>query len=384
MARKAKARRATKPRLGRDVGKRRKSDIDTLSREMMREESASARSTKRRLADAGPERAPLNLVTGASGRLGSFLLGALLAKKERVRVLQRRGAPASYPKGVEIAYGELADRAALEKAVDGVDRVFHLAALVSHSASPEALLEVNYKGTRNLMDACRARAFSLSRFVYISSIAVYGKSIETLPATEETPLNPSDWYGKSKAMAEEVVMQYAERIPVVVIRPAVIYGEGFDEAYLPMLSALEKGKMPLIGKGNNVIPFVHVKDVVRGILLASASENAPGNAYILASDERKTQREIYAIACKHLGVSPPNGSSPAWLVKLKLRLANLSAALSGKKPKLLEEHIDTISANRYYSIDKARVDLGYRPQVRLEEGIGEMVEYYRSSKGGKL
>ena len=327
---------------------------------------------------AGERRAPISLVTGASGRLGRHLVPALLAMGERVRVLHRRSEkPPSYPEGVEVVFGDITDRSSLEAAVADVDYVYHLAAIVSHSAPPEVLLEVNYEGTRNLLDACARKAYSLKRFIYVSSISVYGKKPAALPANEETPLNPSDWYGKTKAMAEEAVMQYAGRMPVVILRPAVIYGEGFDEAYLPVLAALEKGRMQIIGSGQNVIPFVHVKDVVRALILASRAEKAPGNVYIIASPERMTQRDILRIACRSLGVPFPRSSVPVWVAMLRLMLANIMSALAGGKPKLLEEHLDTISANRYFDVSKAERELGFRASVKLEDGIKEMVEYYR-------
>jgi len=327
------------------------------------------------------EEAPLSLVTGASGRLGRHLVAALLARGERVRVLQRKSEkPPTYPEGVEVVIGDITNRGSLEAAVTDVDYVYHLAAIVSHTAPPDILLEVNYSGTRNLLDACAKKAHKLKRFVYVSSISVYGKHPATLPANEETPINPSDWYGKTKAIAEEVVMQYAGRIPVVIIRPAVIYGEGFDEAYLPVLASLEKGKMRIIGSGQNIIPFVHVNDVVRALILASRAQNAPGNVYVIASKERITQHEILRIACKYLGVAQPKSRVPVWLAKLRLKVANALSSLAGRKPKLLEEHIDTISANRYFDVSKAEKDLGFRASVAFEDGMKEMVDYYRRKK----
>jgi dihydroflavonol-4-reductase len=328
------------------------------------------------------EQLPLSLVTGATGRLGKYLVRALLSKGERVRVLHRQSStPAEFPQGAQIAYGDLTDRQSLERAVEDVDCVYHLAALVSHSARPNQLLAANYEGTQNIIDACKTKGFALKRFVYVSTISVYGKSIETLPADEATPTNPSDWYGRTKAMAEGVVAQYSSKIPTVILRPAVIYGEEFDEAYLPVLSALEKGRMQMIGNGSNIIPFIHAIDVVRALLLAAKAEKAPGNTYVIASPERKTQREILALASRHLGVQPPTGATPVWLAKLKLKAANLLPFIFGK-PKILEEHIDTIAANRYFSTEKAEADLGFRATVGLEQGIKEMVEYYRKRKGG--
>lgn len=325
---------------------------------------------------------PLCLVTGASGRLGQYLVKALLEKGNRVRVLHNPGKTPEYPTGVEVAEGRLSDRKALEAAADGVDYVYHLAALVSYTAPLDELLDVNYRGTANLLEACRGKAYRLKRFVYISSISVYGKEIEHLPADEATEMQPTDGYGKSKVMAEEVVMQYSGRVPSVILRPGVVYGEGFDEAYIPVLKALEKGKMPLINGGENVIPFVHVLDVVQAMLLAADEEKAVGNAYVITGDEQLPQRQIFEIACRHLGVAAPTKSTSMWMLNLKLGLAGFVGNFIGEKPAVTGDYIDIITADRRFDISRAKAELGFTPKIKLEEGIKEMVEYYRKTKGG--
>lgn len=345
--------------------------------------SAGMKAGAERKPERQAEKPPLSLVTGASGRLGNYLVRALLERGERVRVLQRKsGKQADFPKGVEVVYGDLLDRQSLEKAAEDVDYVYHLAALVNPSARFEDLLDVNYRGTRNLLEACRSKAFHLRRFVFVSSISVYGKELAEIPANEETATNPTDNYGKSKMLAEQAVEQYVEKIPFVILRPAVIYGTGFDEAYLPILAALEKRKMSVVGSGKNAIPLIHATDVVRAMLLASRAEKAIGNKYVIATGERLMQSQIFEIACHHLGVRSPGSCTPIWMARLKLRLANLFSALAGKRPKMTEDYIDILASNRIFKIDKAREELGFEPKVRLEDGIAEMVEYYRSKGGG--
>ncbi len=362
-----KKRKARKARKGPSVDK----EMKTLMRISSENEKAVARKRPK-------EEPPLNLVTGGCGRLGRYLVKALAERGERVRVLQHsKGSWEGCPKGVEIASGDLLDKASLEKAAEDVDYVYHLAALVNPEARFEELLDVNYRGTRNLLEACRDKSYHLKRFIFISSISVYGKEPAEIPADEETGLNPTDNYGKSKMMAEEAVGQYGDKIPYVILRPAVIYGEGFDEAYLSVLSALKKGRMSILGDGNNNIPFIHATDVVQAMLLASRAERAVGNTYVIAPEDNMTQKQVFALACKHLGTSPPIGHSWLWLVKLRLKFARLFG-----KPKITEDYIDILTSNRRFNIDRAKEDIGFKPKVKLDDGIQEMVEYYRS-KGGK-
>lgn len=363
-----------KPRAG-------KASVDRATTELFR------MSRKKALGRAEAERRPfeerkiLSVVTGGSGRLGRYLVKALLERGEQVRVLQHAGRKADFPEGVEAVQGDLLDRASLESAVDGADYVYHLAAIVDPGAPYDRLLDVNYHGTRNLLEACRSRAYHMQRFVFISSISVYGKDPAEIPADEETAENPTDNYGRSKLLAEQAVGQYAEKVPYVILRPGVIYAPGFDEAYLPVLKALEHGKMRIVGSGDNSIPFIHASDVVRAMLLASRAEKAVGDKYVIAPAERKTQKQVFEIACRCLGVRPPGAHISAWLAKLNLKFARLAGAISGSRPKITEEYIDILASNRVFRTDKAKEDLGFEPKVALEDGIREMVDYYRS-KGG--
>ncbi|MCX6775572.1 MAG: NAD-dependent epimerase/dehydratase family protein [Candidatus Micrarchaeota archaeon] len=334
---------------------------------------------------------PLVLVTGAGGRLGRHLLKLLLDGKYRVRALARAGAEISFPEGVEIFPGDITHIQTIRHAVEGVDIVLHLAALVDYASSEEKLFEVNVEGTRNLLKTCVEVAPNLKRFVYCSSTSVMGKELAEIPADEKTKCIPTDDYGLSKLMAEKVVMEYSKKLPVVIVRPAVIYGEGFDEGYFPVLKLLKHHRMRVIDSGNNVIPFVHAEDVARAFLLAAESKKAVGQTYIMTGGEQMTQKEIFEIAAKELGVKPPHRNIPRFFLELEAQLSSLRSFLGGKKPSFTMEDIAVLSSHRVFDISKAKKELGYTPQVRLEEGIKEMVEYYRRGafyeehgKGGKI
>jgi len=320
---------------------------------------------------------PLVLVTGAGGRLGKHLLRMLLEPHSRVRVLARAGAELSFPEGVEIFPGDITHIQTIYDAVRGVDVVYHLAALVDYVSSEKKLFEVNVDGTENLLRACVEFAPNLKRFVYCSSTGVMGKELAEIPADEKTPCIPTDNYGLSKRMAEEVVLRYSGKLPVVIIRPGVVYGEGFDEGYFPVLKLLKKHRMRIIDSGNNAIPFVHARDVARALILAAESRKAAGQIYIITGGEQMTQKEILEIAAKELGVKPPHKRIPLFLAKLGIQRSYLMSLFGGRKPQIDLEQLSVLSSNRIFNISKARKELGYSPQVRLEEGIKEMVEYYK-------
>jgi nucleoside-diphosphate-sugar epimerase len=322
------------------------------------------------------KRPPL-LVTGAGGRLGMHLLRLLLEQKYRVRVLARAGADITVPKGVEVFPGDITHPQTLFDAVRGVDIVFHLAALVDYVSSEKRLYDVNIGGTNNLLKVCAEVAPNLKRFVYCSSTSVMGKELAEIPANEKTQCLPTDNYGFSKLMAEKAVMEYRDKFPVVIIRPAVIYGEGFDEGYFPVLKLLQHHKMRIIDSGNNVIPFVHARDVAKALLLAAESKKAPGQKYIIAGGEQMTQKEVFEIAARELRVKPPHQHIPRFIAELGVQFSYPLGFLRRKKKRADLENLAVLSSHRVFDISKARKELGYSPQMRLEEGIKEMVEYYR-------
>jgi nucleoside-diphosphate-sugar epimerase len=320
---------------------------------------------------------PLILVTGAGGRLGRHLLKLLLERKSKVRVLARAGAEVSFPDGVEVFAGDIIHPQTLFEAVKGVDIVFHLAALVDYASSEKRLFDVNVEGTRNLLKVCAEVAPNLQRFVYCSSTSVMGKELAEVPANEKTECLPTDNYGFSKLMAEKVVIEYKGKLPVVVVRPAVVYGEGFDEGYFPVLKLLKQHKMRIIDSGNNVIPFVHAKDVAKALILAAESKKAVGQTYIITGGEQMTQKEVFEIAAREFGVKPPMKHIPRFLAELGVQLSYPTGFLGGKKSKIDLENIAVLSSHRVFDVSKAKKELGYSPEVRLEEGIKEMVEYYK-------
>lgn len=334
---------------------------------------------------------PLMLVTGAGGRLGKHLVKLLLEKKSRVRVLARAGAELSFPKGVEVFPGDITHPMTLFDAVRGVDVVFHLAALVDYVSSEKRLFDVNVEGTKNLLQVCAEAAPNLQRFVYCSSTSVMGKELAQIPANEKTECLPTDNYGFSKLMAEKAVLEYKKRFPVVIARPAVIYGEGFDEGYFPVLKLIKHNRMRIIDSGNNVIPFVHAKDVAKALLLAAESKKAPGQIYIIAGGEQMTQKEVFEIAARALGVRPPHQHIPLFLAELGVQFSYPLSFLGWSRKRNDLENLSVLSSHRVFNISKAKRELGYSPSVRLEEGIKEMVEYYRRGafyaehgKGGKI
>lgn len=206
------------------------------------------------------------LVTGGTGFIGSHLVDLLVEKNYNVRVLVRKGDvhPAYDDKvnqeileheknlGVEIVYGNLLDKKSLEKACEGIDIIYHLAAIArQYEGLPtQVYYDINTFGTKNLLDACLKN--KVKRFVYTSTKDACGPSLDGKPLTEKTILHPVIVYGKSKLGGEILSLYYYKKfgLPVTIIRPPLIYGERY-----PLLAryfrTVKKGIFPIFGSGKN-------------------------------------------------------------------------------------------------------------------------------------
>ena len=217
------------------------------------------------------------LLTGATGALGPAAIRALVASGFEVRALTRSPGPAEAA-GIAHAVGDLADRASLERAVEGMDVVVHLAALL-HIANPAPDLRseyhrINVEGTQSLADAA-ARA-GVRRFVLASTAAVYGPT--SAPATESTRPAPDSWYGESKLAAEGAVLgaHRPEAFDVTVLRLCAVYGPRIKGNYERLLRALASGRFVPVGPGMNRRSLIHEDDAAAALVAAAQHPSARG------------------------------------------------------------------------------------------------------------
>lgn len=308
----------------------------------------------------------VDLITGASGRIGRHLIPALLKSGDKVKVLVKENMVEN--ENVEIFYGDLLDKESLEKAVKNVDTVFHLASLTDYLASKEEMYKVNVIGTKNLLEVSKGK-----KFIYLSSTAVMGNKFKELPVDEKTACNPSNYYGKTKLEAEKLVLDAGG----IVIRSPDVFGSGFAEGYDFVLSGLEKGVMPIIGDGKNFIQWIHVSDLVQALILAKVL-GKPSQVYIVAGKEFKTLKELWDLLCKNLGVETPKKHSSGFFAKARAHSNVLKGKISKVRPELIPEYIDKITSNKTFDLTKAKTDLGFDPQVGYEESAKEIVEDFKS------
>lgn len=324
------------------------------------------------------------LVTGATGFVGSHLLDMLVEHGDEVRILVRPGEDIKSlaRTGAEVCWGDLSDRASLEVAVDGVDHVLHCAAKTGPWGPQVEYKTVNVQGLKTLVDA--SLVAGVQRIVHVSSITVHGLDAHGT-ADETAPLcGGSDPYSRSKVAGEQLLQQMIrdKRAPLTIVRPGLIYGPRDAGSFGRFATLIEQGKMVVMGPGNNHLPLIYVTDVAQGILLASTAEHAIGREYILVNDESVTQSDYLNAIASELGVSPPRWHIPYHLALSIGSMAEMAGHLLHWKqpPPLTRFGVGMLGGENRFTINRARSELGFIPQVSLAEGTRKGIAWYRATR----
>ena len=322
-----------------------------------------------------PHKPELTLVTGATGFTGSYLVRALVADGGQVRVIARSAAKARQllPGNVDVVEGDIADAGVVERAVQGVGTVYHLAAVYREAKHPDfRYREVNVDASRNLLDA--AVAASVDRYVHCSTVGVHGH-IASPPADERAAYDPGDVYQATKCEAEQLALSYRDRIPLAVARPTAIYGPG-DTRLLKLFRMIVRGRFLLLGGGENYYHTVHVNDLVRGLRLLGTHPRAVGEIFILGGERYLKLSELAAMIAAAADVPAPRLRLPARPFQVLGSLVEKLCVPLGIEPPIHRRRVDFYTKSRAFSIEKAKRLLGYQPEVRLNDGIRETLDWY--------
>jgi dihydroflavonol-4-reductase len=322
-------------------------------------------------------------VTGASGFIGSAVVRRLLAQGRPVRALVEPGLDATRVKNldglkVDRVSVDVTDLAAMRRALEGCETLFHLAAIYkTWTPDPEPLYRVNLEGT--VVTLLAARHARVGRVVYTSSIAAVGL-VEGGLADETTPFNVFDIanpYILSKWQSERLALRFAEDgLPVVVVNPAFPFGPG-DVAPTPtgkIVVGLLRGMVPAVGPGG--ICAIDVDDVAEGHLLAE-TKGRPGERYILGH-ENVTLKDLFALVGRVSGCKVPRVTAPAWVgSSIALGMELWADHVSHTEPPATYRSLRYAQRNAFFSNAKAKRELGL-PTRPLEETVRRAVEWFRA------
>jgi nucleoside-diphosphate-sugar epimerase len=321
-----------------------------------------------------------SLVTGGSGFLGSHLVEALVARGDEVRALVRQTSNVTLLEslGVELVYGNLNDSQSLKAAVQGMERIYHCAALASDWGTWEEFQVANVTGLRNLLDA--ALEAGVSKFVHVSTTDVYG--YPNYPADETAPFRPRVLqYGDTKIQGEQLVWTYHHEhgLPITIVRPVNIYGPRSNSFVLELAEALKSGDMVHIGKTEQPAGLTYVTNVVDMILLAADQEGSVGHAYNASDGLDVSWRSYMDRLAKIIGAASPKTVIPYRLAYFAgWAMEKVYGALRIQtRPLLTRMMVELFGTNQGFPIDKARRELGYEPRVDFDEGMSHVEVWLR-------
>jgi nucleoside-diphosphate-sugar epimerase len=338
--------------------------------------SGDADEQKRRAFSEAPAAVPPRvLVTGSSGFLGGALLRRLRDSGEAVRVLRRRpGSCESDPK-LHVVYGDLGDPTAVDRAVAGVDVVYHVGAAMKGWA--EDFQRGTVLGTQNVINACLRHG--VKRLVYVSSLSVLDHAGHRpgVPVKESAPVEPfpdrRGAYTQTKLAAENLVAEAARtrRLPAVIVRPGQIFGKGAEKVSPSGTFGLA-GRLIVDGDGRHLLPLVYSEDVVDALLLAEKYPGPHGSKFHIVDPNPIDQRAYIA---RQQTWARPAGSRikpvycPEWvLLPLALLVETAGAVLKRNMP-LTRYRIKSLPPLSPFDLSAAMNELGWRPRVGVQEGL---------------
>lgn len=316
----------------------------------------------------------MTLVTGATGFIGSHLIDRLQNLHQPFRCLARRGSRRSLPQGVDTAEADLSSGEGLERALEGITSVIHLAGVTKTWRAADYYTG-NAGATAVLSKAIAGKGI---RLVHVSSLAAMGPSADGKPLLEDATPAPFTNYGKSKLQAENIVR--AALADAVIVRPPVVYGPR-DTDVFKLLEAVSKGWMLQIGGGERYFSVIFVHDLVDGLLLAAQHPAASGRTYFLANPQPLTWTDLGNTAARILGrrarvVRIP--AAAAWLVGLG---AEAISRLT-RKPGILSREKVAEAQCRYWTCDSRRAaqELGFTASTPLDRGLAETLSWYKEAR----
>jgi len=316
------------------------------------------------------------LVSGATGYIGRRLIDALLVSGAAVTALVRRPEH-GLPAGARAIMANVEDRASLEAAADGYDRVYHLAAQISFAPDAAArLTAINAGGARNVLDACQA--WAAQRVVVASSACTLGLSRSAEKVLDETcvadaALQARNPYLASKLAMERVAFEAASRLHVVITNPTTVYGPGdWSLNSGSLIAQVAKARaLPAPSGGSNV---VDVDDVIQG-LIAAGEHGRSGERYVLGGANLPFA-EILDIVRAATGRRPLCIPLSAWARPL-LQVAALVVGKATDSRFITPQIIGDLFAFKYYSSAKAERELGWRAQTPFAATVTRAWEFYR-------
>ena len=325
------------------------------------------------------------LITGASGFIGSFIVEEALNQGFETWAAVRKSSSKEYLQDERIHFIEL-NLSSKEQLIGQLrdhqfDYVVH-AAGVTKCLNKADFRRINTEGTKNLVEALLEVGMPLKRFVFISSLSVFGAIREQQPYEEiretDTP-QPNTAYGRSKLEAEQYLESVGSRIPYIILRPTGVYGPR-EKDYFMMAKSIQQHSDFAVGYKRQDITFVYVQDVVQAVFLA-LDHGDNGRKYFL-SDGQVYQSTTFSDLI-HEALGRPwwiRITAPVWVLRVVTFFGEYIGRMTGKVTALNNDKYNILRQRNWRcDIEPARQELGFQPKVMLDEGVRRSIKWYKDN-----
>ena len=330
------------------------------------------------------------LITGGSGFIGSHLAAALVAEKHQVRCLIRPSSSRQRlePLDVCLAHGDITDCESLRAAVEGCEIVFQLAGCL-RALDVRQFFDVNEQGVRNVAAVCAEQARP-PVLVVVSSLAAAGPAQHGRPRVEADPPQPVSNYGRSKLAGEQAVREFADRLPISIVRPPIVFGEG-DPATREIFEPIARFGVHMAPRwGTTWISVVHADDLVRLLLLAAerGKRIVPGphdaraaaeGCYFAAAEPSVTYAEFGRMIGRAMGRRRTHIFRAGPIATWSVACVTTACAWLRRRPYYFDfdKAREALAGSWTCSAAAARRELGFAPGASLLERIEQTARWYR-------
>lgn len=325
------------------------------------------------------------LVTGASGFIGSFIVEEALNRGFETWAAVRKSSSRKYLQDERTHFIEL-NLSSKEQLAEQLrdcdfDYVVH-AAGVTKCLNKADFQRINTEGTKNLVDALLEVKMPLKRFIFVSSLSIFGAIKEQQPYEEiretDTP-QPNTAYGRSKLAAEQYLESLGTRVPYIILRPTGVYGPR-EKDYFIMAKSIKGHSDFAVGFKRQDITFVYVRDVVQAIFLA-LEKGQTGRKYFL-SDGNVYQSVTFSNLI-HEELGRPwwiRITAPVWVLRIVTFFGEYIGRMTGKVTALNNDKYNILRQRNWRcDIQPAIDELGYQPQYDLQRGVKETIKWYKEN-----
>ncbi len=327
------------------------------------------------------------LVTGGGGFVGKAVVHSLLNKGVSTTVVGRNHYPELADVGVLCCRGDIRDPDFLNSCCKNVDTVFHVAALAGIWGKWSDYYSINVLGTQNVINACRKN--NIERLVYTSTPSVVFDSDNICEGNETLPY-PTSFrchYAKSKVLAERMILEAADSsLRTCAIRPHLIWGPHDPHLIPRIIDRGRKRQLKIIGTGKNLVDISYIDNVVHAHILAAenlaGNGSASGEAYFISQGEPVNLWDWINSLFADVGVEEISRKVPfgiAFSVGTLLEIVH-TIFKPDEEPRMTRFLAEQLAKSHYFSIEKARTDLGYEPLISTQQGMEKLLAWLHTNE----